>query len=74
MDPLRDEDLLYERLLRESGVSTKVIMYPGFPHSFWGFFPQLPASKRAVEGTAQGIKWLLDQPANGSWTGTVYPA
>ena len=34
MDPLRDEALIYERVLREDfGVNTKLHVYPGLPHS-----------------------------------------
>ncbi len=36
LDPLRDEGLLYERVLQEeSGVSTKLDVYDGFGHMFW---------------------------------------
>ncbi|KIJ50929.1 hypothetical protein M422DRAFT_244882 [Sphaerobolus stellatus SS14] len=63
MDPLRDEELLYAKLLQENGVPTKVDMsmfyifvctfraysrgrYPGFPHGFHLFFPQLKAAHK----------------------------
>ncbi|KAK1825534.1 hypothetical protein LTR12_000336 [Friedmanniomyces endolithicus] len=36
LDPLRDEGLLYERMLREeSGVSTRLEVYEGYGHMFW---------------------------------------
>lgn len=36
MDPLRDEGLLYERLLRtECDVCTRLVIYAGLPHAFW---------------------------------------
>jgi acetyl esterase/lipase len=39
MDPLRDEALIYEKVLREDyGVKTKLDVYPGLPHGFWIFF------------------------------------
>lgn len=36
LDPLRDEALIYERVLREeNGVDTKINVYDGFGHMFW---------------------------------------
>ena len=36
LDPLRDEALIYERVLREeSGIETKMDIYEGFGHMFW---------------------------------------
>ena len=36
LDPLRDEALLYERVLREeNGVNTRINIYDGFGHMFW---------------------------------------
>ena len=35
-DPLRDEALIFERMLREQeGTKTKLYLYPGLPHGFW---------------------------------------
>ncbi|GIZ42379.1 hypothetical protein CKM354_000565200 [Cercospora kikuchii] len=61
-DPLRDEALVYERLLREEeGTKTKVDMYPGQPHGYFSMFPQMKASKKFVEDSVQGVQWLLEQ-------------
>jgi acetyl esterase/lipase len=61
-DPLRDEALIYERALREeAGLKTKVDMYPGLPHGFWGIFPTLESSKKFVEDSVKGVQWLLEQ-------------
>lgn len=62
MDPLRDEALIYEKILREEyAVSTKLDVYQGVPHAFWSFFPALKVSTRFVEDTVKGMTWLLQQ-------------
>lgn len=35
LDPLRDEALIYESVLRENGVETKLDIYNGLGHMFW---------------------------------------
>ncbi|KAK8081807.1 hypothetical protein PG996_000588 [Apiospora saccharicola] len=62
LDPLRDEALVYERILREeAGVRTRLDLYKGLGHYFWTNFPRLEAGRRFVEDTVQGVKWLLEQ-------------
>jgi len=62
MDPLRDEAMLYERLLREKyDTQTSLKLYPGLPHGFWSFCPTLKSSKGFVEDTIEGVSWLLKQ-------------
>ncbi|GAM33596.1 lipase [Talaromyces pinophilus] len=61
LDTLRDESFIYERILRqENGIATRVDLYPGLPHHFWEFFPELTNQihKRA-DDTVKGIRWLL---------------
>ncbi|TLD29570.1 hypothetical protein E2P81_ATG05864 [Venturia nashicola] len=61
MDPLRDEALIYERLLREKyDTKTLLKLYPGFPHAFWTIAPTLKSSEMFVKDTTDGIKWLLE--------------
>lgn len=62
LDPLHDEALIYERVLREeAGVRTRLDLYAGLGHYFWTNFPRLEASRRFVEDTVRGVKWLLEQ-------------
>ncbi|OTB19458.1 hypothetical protein K445DRAFT_314346 [Daldinia sp. EC12] len=62
LDPLRDEALIYERILREeAGIKTRVDIYKGFGHYFWTNWPQLERSREFVEDTVKGVKWLLEQ-------------
>ena len=62
MDPLRDEALIYERILREEeGIKTKLDVYPGQPHGFWSLAPRMQASKKFVIDSVKGVEWLLHQ-------------
>ncbi|KAF2480820.1 alpha/beta hydrolase fold-domain-containing protein [Neohortaea acidophila] len=60
-DPLRDEALIAERILREEGVKTKVEVYPGQPHGFHSVAPTIKGSKKFVDDSVKGVKWLLEQ-------------
>lgn len=61
-DPLRDEGLIYEHVLREeAGVKTRLDVFPGLPHGFWSWFPQAEFSKDFQVKTMEGFKWLLEQ-------------
>ncbi|CAK4033077.1 AB hydrolase superfamily [Lecanosticta acicola] len=63
LDPLRDEALIWERVLRENGVPTKIDVYDGYGHMFWTNWPLLERSKDFVKDTLQGFKWLLETGA-----------
>ncbi|KAL0578340.1 hypothetical protein V5O48_003654 [Marasmius crinis-equi] len=60
MDPLRDEGLLYEKLLRQAGVKTKLEIYPGVPHGFMLIDPTIKAVRKFEEDFRTGITWLLE--------------
>ncbi|GJJ13703.1 hypothetical protein Clacol_007959 [Clathrus columnatus] len=59
LDLLRDEAFLYERLLRDAGVPTKLDVYPGVPHGFYVVFKELTATKKQEKDFATGLDWLL---------------
>ncbi|KAJ7244641.1 Alpha/Beta hydrolase protein [Mycena haematopus] len=59
LDPLRDEGLLYEGLLREQGVRTRLDIYPGVPHGFHAFLPPMTATKKWEADLRAGLKWIL---------------
>ena len=61
LDPLRDEAVLYDRALRESGVLTRFELYHGFGHMFWTNYPEVKESEKFVRDTLAGIRWLLEQ-------------
>jgi acetyl esterase/lipase len=62
MDPLRDEALIYEQILREeNGIKTLVDLYPGLPHGFWGWWPEAGFTKKFRADCVKGMKWLLEQ-------------
>ncbi|KAH8819428.1 Alpha/Beta hydrolase protein [Xylogone sp. PMI_703] len=61
MDPLRDDGILYEQLLRKERVKTKIDIYPGMPHGFWGVYPNHRLSSVFNADTFQGITWLQQE-------------
>ena len=66
-DPLRDEALIMERVMRQDlGIKTKVYMYPGVPHGFHSVAPTMKTSQKFVQDSIDGVGWLLgksgDQP------------
>ncbi|CAK1363515.1 unnamed protein product [Cercospora beticola] len=59
LDPLRDEALIYESVLRENRVKTRLEVYDGYGHMFWTNWPELDRSTEYVQDTLAGFKWLL---------------
>ncbi|KAJ7623526.1 Alpha/Beta hydrolase protein [Roridomyces roridus] len=60
MDLLRDEAILYNKLLQEEGVKTKMTLYPGVPHGFHPFVPTITAAVKLEKHLSEGLKWILD--------------
>ncbi|RPD55182.1 hypothetical protein L226DRAFT_575000 [Lentinus tigrinus ALCF2SS1-7] len=60
-DPLRDEGKLYEKFLRQAGVPTKLIQYPGCFHAFHYCLPAIPPAVKLDRDAREGLKWLLAQ-------------
>ncbi|KAJ7459795.1 Alpha/Beta hydrolase protein [Mycena latifolia] len=60
MDPLRDEALLYDNLLKNDGVKTKTSVYPGVPHAFQYGLPGFKMAAKWEEDYRSGLRWLLD--------------
>ena len=60
LDLARDDGLVYERVLREeSGVETRLDLYEGWPHCWWGVWPELEMSRRREREVVDGVGWLL---------------
>ncbi|KAK5202987.1 hypothetical protein LTR96_011124 [Exophiala xenobiotica] len=72
-DPLRDEGLLYGKLLSENGVPININVFKGLPHGFRRFGKRLPASDHWDNVMNQGILWALGSPcASGQFAVRVY--
>ena len=62
LDPLRDEGLIYERVLREeSGVKTRMEVYDGYRHMFWTNWPLMQRSREFWDDMLEGMRWLVEQ-------------
>jgi acetyl esterase/lipase len=61
-DMLRDDSIIYERVLREEyKIPTRIDIYKGMPHMFWSFFPTFKTTRQWREDMVEGVRWLLQQ-------------
>ncbi|QGI86797.1 hypothetical protein CEK25_013526 [Fusarium fujikuroi] len=62
LDPLRDEALLYGKMLAEAGVPTDVNLFLGLPHGFRSHEEKLSAFNRWDKVIEDGVGWILSEP------------
>jgi len=62
LDPLRDEALLYAKLLSEANVPTECRLFKGVPHGHRRFGKALKASDHWDQCIDEGILWVLSKP------------
>ena len=60
-DPLRDEALVYENVLRHLDIPTKMDVYAGLPHGASDFYPMHSVAKKVLADLKQGMAWILQQ-------------
>ncbi|KAI0264094.1 alpha/beta hydrolase fold-domain-containing protein [Gloeopeniophorella convolvens] len=72
LDPFRDDGFLYDSVLREAGVKTRVNVsgwltdlalgsYPGLPHGFASEFGHFKVTEQYDKDVMDGLRWLLAQ-------------
>lgn len=55
----RDDGILYNDLLKQRGVETRMSIYEGAPHCFWYLLSDSTMGRKWKEDTQAGISWLL---------------
>jgi hypothetical protein len=66
---MRDYGPLYEKVLRNGDINTKVDVYPGLPHGILAMAPQAEFTKAWKEDKKRAWSWLLGQSC---WNGFLH--
>jgi acetyl esterase/lipase len=59
-DYFRDDGIVLAYALEDHGVDVKLDLYPGMPHSFWLFAPEVTTSKKCLKDIVAGFAYLLN--------------
>jgi acetyl esterase/lipase len=55
-----EEAQYYCHLLEKEGIPTKLVVYPGLPHTWWYFYSQISTTKQWAKDIVDGVQWLLN--------------
>lgn len=61
MDVLRDDGIVYAKVLEDNGVDVRFDAYPGVPHGHFNLWPHMKSAIKCQEDTIWHFGWLLGQ-------------